>query len=186
MVAFLLTLIKELLPFLKEALLEGQSFKVWLRSNWLTFTCLVSTLIMTFSIAYLAEMLVLSHRQIDKSQETVNQLKVPLENFVRSYRKIKAENDSLERTVTQLRVEKAVQDERLAKYEKWMGDCGVNLTTGQCRIVRPQLIKPQTTRPRRKPASAIPKPPAETVPPKDEKVGFFKKIRSMFRRENEE
>lgn len=59
----LVTLARELVPFLKEALMEGQPFRVWVRNNWLTFAWLVATAISTASIAVLSDHIRMCQRE---------------------------------------------------------------------------------------------------------------------------
>ena len=136
MIAFLITLIKELLPFLKEALLEGQSFKVWLKTNWHTFACLVVMLFMTFIVAFLAESLTIANQQLVKSQQVVDSVKTPLTTLVQEYQTLHTENKRLQQDVEKLQLDNMVQNTKLGQYEEWMGQCGVNITTGQCRVVK--------------------------------------------------
>lgn len=181
--ALIMTIVKELMPFLKESLLEGQTFKAWLKTNWLTFAWLVNTLIMTLMIAHLADTLHLSRISEQKARQEVQVIKRPAEQLVVLYKGLKVENTRLTQEINTLRSDNQQRDLLIAQYEDWMKGCGVNLETGQCRVVRTPIVKP-TSRPKTRPKSAPKQPPETATPPEPEqKTGFFKKLRNIFTRE---
>ena len=179
----LFAILKELLPFLKEALLEGQTFKVWIKTNWLAFTCLVSTFTLTLSIVYLSEGLLTSQRHHIQSQIVVDRLQVPLTTFADRFRVLHLENVRLSQENTNLKQQILQLETQHVQDEEWMSKCGVNLETGQCRVIRQPVNKPPV-RKRSKPTPIVPvvKPPDVPV----QKPGIFQKLRNMLRREEEE
>jgi hypothetical protein len=181
--ALIMTIVKELMPFLKESLLEGQTFRAWVKTNWLTFAWLVNALIMTLMIAHLADTLHLTRVSEQKARQEVQSIKQPAEKLVVLYKGLKAENARLAQDINTLRNGNQQKDLLIAQYEDWMKGCGVNLETGQCRVVRAPIVKP-TPRPKSRPKS-VPKQPAETAaqPEPEQKTGFLKKLRNIFTRE---
>lgn len=180
----LVTIGRELFPFLKEALLEGQTFRVWLKTNWLTFAWLVNTLVLVLMIAHLADLLTKAHRADHERFAQVNALRVPIEKMAHRNKQLTVENAQLVSDVADLSLFKAENEPKLEKYEEWMQRCGVNLENGQCRAVR-QPVRPA----RAKPVPALQLPPQEQPQqPAPEKPGFLQRIKKMLSRDkpNEE
>lgn len=167
----LMTLLKELMPFLKESLLEGQTFRVWFKSNWLTFAWLANTLMLTLIIAYQSDVITLSRKNEHIAQKNLRDVKAPIENLIVLYKKTKNDNDRLSQELQSKEV-------TLTQYRTWLDSCGVNTTTGQCPISQYPTAKPTRSV---KPSSRS--KPAKTVPVEQDKPSFFRKLRRLFTRD---
>lgn len=150
---------KELLPFLKESLLEGQTFRTWLKGNWLTFAWLVNTLALTLMIAHLSDLVIKARANEHKVTKQWEQVLPPLHTVLLDYKRLRRENASLQTQVNAL-------NNKQAQYEKWMTTCGVNYQdAGQCPVraaekpavvpPRPKPIRQQLVRPRQENPAVI-------------------------------
>lgn len=175
----LVTIGRELFPFLKEALLEGQTFRAWLKTNWLTFAWLVNTLCLVLMIAHLSDLLSKSYTAEHERYKQISALREPVLKMATRTKDLEAENLRLATEIAELTLFKAENSPKLEKYEQWLQRCGVNLDNGQCRAVR------QPARPSRaKPAPVIhPQLPQEHPQPEPEKPGFLQRIKKMLSRD---
>jgi hypothetical protein len=178
-------ILKELLPFLKEALLEGQTFRVWIKSNWHTFLSLISLLILTLGIAHLTESLILSNQQHQQAQDIVNGLQAPLNALVKRQRELLNENTELKQAIQELEVAKNNQADTLTQYETWLSACGVNLETGRCKVAVWAIPKKIPAH-KKHSTSNTAKTPTDRKTPIQSEVeqtpGLFQKLRNMLRR----
>ncbi len=170
---------RELLPFLKEALLEGLTFRAWLKTNWLTFAWLVNTLFLVLMIAHLTDSLSHAYRTEHERYQQVNNLRPLVEKAASRNKELEAENLRLATEIAELSLYKAENQPKLEKYEEWMQRCGVNLDTGQCKVVR----QPARSSPRIKPAPRPQPQPQQEPEPAPEKPGFLQRIRNMLSRD---
>ena len=175
--AFTITIAKELLPFLKEALLEGQSFRVWLRSNWLTFIFLLTTLAMTLMVAYLSDLIRAQKERELQLRADIVALAKPAETLMTQYQQLKADKRDLEAQVEQLQKDNQDSLEMIEQHLTWMERCGVNVETGQCRVSRAPV---RSRRPQQK--------PEQTPPPEEPEAreGFFRRLRDLLTRNSPE
>lgn len=183
--ALIVALVRELLPFLKEALLEGQTLRVWLKANWLTFVWLINSLVLTLLIALQADVVgvvSLKERQVNVQ---LNSIVVPMQRLIEDHKFLRNENAELKALNQQLLEEKATTDETLLTYEEWMEKCGVDYQNGgSCKVTKsaPPPRRP-ATRPKSRPQQQAQQPPIQ--PPRDEpaqqtppkKSGFFHRLR---------
>lgn len=171
MLGLFVTILRELLPFLKEALLEGQTFKGWMKNNWLTFAWLINTLALTMMIAHLADSVALARFHEQQAQQQLQQIQEPLGRLVNQYKALLAENTQLKSHVEELTSTKD-------KYEQWMGTCGVQYEDqGQCKVVQAQPLSP------RRPRLPVAPHPSPAI---HEKHGFIDKLRSLLHRDKDE
>ncbi|WJJ55153.1 hypothetical protein [Xanthomonas phage RTH11] len=179
--SLLVMLGREVFPFLKEALLEGQTFRAWFKTNWPTFTWLVSALLMTLMLAYLSDLLVVTQRNEHTFAQQLQPVHQSMERLVKEYKELKVENSRLLIENEQLSTLKTAHEAKLDQYEQWMGTCGVNIESGQCRVVR-QPARPAA---RAKPRTQLPQPqPNIDLPqPEPEKPGFLQRIKRMLSRD---
>lgn len=171
----LLTLVRELAPFLKEALLEGQTFRAWLRYNWLTFAWLVNTLAMTLMVAFLSDHLTNARIEAYKTSQQLKTLQESGQLVLTRYQRMQKQNESLLKANEQLAADNAVQAEKIEAYETYLGRCGVNVQTGQCPSPREKPIQ------RPKPRKTKVNPPKQ----EEEQPGFFQRLRDKLTRKKE-
>jgi hypothetical protein len=173
MLGLFLAILKELMPFLKEALLEGQTFKGWLKNNWLTFAWLINTLALVLMIAHLADLVAQARYRENLALQQVSLIQQPLGQLVVKHKQLMAENAQLKTTVTEL-------TDTQQQYEQWMTTCGVQYQDrGQCKV--PVVsTQPHTTKKRKRPA---PKP-QPAVPQVNR--GFLGKLRALLQRDKDE
>lgn len=181
--SLLVMLGRELLPFLKEALLEGQTFRAWLKTNWPTFTWLVSALLMTLMLAHLSDLLVVTQRNERNYAQQLQPVHQSMERLVKEYKELKVENQRLQVENDELSTLKTTHEARLDQYEQWMGTCGVNIETGQCRVVRQPARPAARAKPRTQPPQ--PQPHIDLPQPEPEKPGFLQRIKRMLSRDKE-
>ena len=169
------TIARELFPFLKEALLEGQTFRVWLKTNWLTFAWLVNTAFLVLMIVHLSDLLTKAHRSENEMFGQVSSLRAPIEKMVARNKELAARNEQLASEHAELSLFKTTNEPKIEQYEQWMQRCGVNLDTGQCKAVR-QPVRPA----RAKPTPTAPPPDINLPQPQPEqKPTFMQRIRKM-------
>ena len=178
LLALMMTIARELLPFLKEALLEGQSFRVWLRSNWLTFVFLLSSLALTLMVAYLSDLVRDQRVRAELLRGQIVALAKPTEVLISRYRELETRNRELTLELQELEEDNGASLEVIERYQEWMQQCGVNIETGQCRIsrapVRPSRPKQET-------------PSSQSVPDETEKRrGFLRRLRDLLTRNDPE
>lgn len=182
LLTLIITIGKELLPFLKEALLEGQTFRAWLKTNWLTFLWLANTLVLTLMIAHLSDMVKLLRMNEREAVEQLQSIQQPLSAFVVDYKRLKDENVQRAINVAQLTETNSKHEATISQYQEWMDDCGLNyLDNGQCKIVRTPPRSSNRSKPRQPQRYS---PPAPT--PQEETTGFFRKLRDMIRSDKKE
>lgn len=191
--SLIMTIFRELLPFLKEALLEGQSLRVWLKSNWLTFAWLINMFVLTLLISVLADSVTGALRREHIAEQQARTVLLYADTMITQYKRLRAENVALKVRVAELEATEADNTATIARYEEMMDKCGVNYTDqGQCRVVRqapPRSTSRATTRPKpRTPPISVPEQQQQTptaTEPK-QRPGFFNRLREAFRRDNAE
>lgn len=77
----LLALLKELLPFFKESVLQGRSFTDWFGSNRVTFGWLVSTIILTVCIFQVSEQYMVLEARHQKLVRQTESLVLPIQKM---------------------------------------------------------------------------------------------------------
>lgn len=172
MLGLFLAILKELMPFLKEALLEGQTFRGWLKNNWLTFAWLINTLVLVLMIAHLADLVAQARQREQLALQQVALIQKPLGLLVEKHKQLKAENAQLQSTVAGLSVTNQ-------QYVQWMTACGVQYQDkGQCKVQVTSSFTPapKPKRPAPKPEPAVPQ----------EKPGFLGKLRSLLHPDKDE
>lgn len=166
----LLALGKELLPFLKEALLEGQTFRAWIKTNWLTFAWLVNTLVLTLMVVHLSDLVQAARHREHQTATQLQSIQQPAIQLAVKYRQLKDDKARLTHEVGTLQ-------QTTDQYEQWMRQCGLNLQTGQCPVVKAPLTPKPKPRPKPKPQPQLPDPP----PAEPAKKGFMSKLRDLLR-----
>lgn len=178
----IIALFREVMPFIKEALLEGQSFRAWLHNNWMIFTGLVVITILTFNTAYLVDSFHRERKERQSMETVVRELKAPL-GFVQTRLQrlldqnayLRGENQRLSEQIVKLTSNSSEQTAKLEKYEAWMKSCGIDINRGgQCRVQTAATPKRRTPPPKAKPEMPVLPPPPD--PPKEEKRGFWKRL----------
>ncbi len=186
--SLIMTILRELLPFLKEALLEGQSFRVWLKSNWMTFAWLINMFVLTLVISMLSDAVTVAVRKESEATRQLAAIRAPLQEMVGKYKQLRDENTALRARIQVLETEATADDQTILQYEEWMGDCGVNFEDrGQCRVVRQSTprAKPRPTQNKPKtPPIDLPEQSTPTEP--KQRPGFFNRLREAFRRDTAE
>lgn len=160
----ILGLLRELAPFLKEALFEGQTFRVWIKANSLTFAWLLNTLVLMLTITYLSDELRTSYYRELKVSAQLEAMAAPMKRFAGRYKDLRE---------TYLITE-------LAKRElsKNLGEVETKLETAQADLAAAQRENAQLRKHQAHPpvAKRISKPPPE----KPEKhTGFFERIKNL-------
>lgn len=179
----LIALFREVMPFIKEALLEGQTFGAWLRNNWMTFTALVVVTVLTFNTAYLVDSFHRERKERQATETVVRELKAPLsfvqvrlQRLMDQNAYLRGENKRLSEQIVTLTANSSEQATKLQQYEKWMKACGVDPNRGgQCRAQVSATPKRRAPTPKPKPDLNVIPPP--DPPPKEEKRGFWKSLR---------
>lgn len=177
LLAFTITIARELLPFLKEALLEGQSFRVWLRSNWLTFIFLLSSLALTMMVAHLSDLVRAQKAREIELRGDIVALAPAAQALIQKNLTQQLRIEELEGRVTELEKSNDTNLELITQHLEWMEHCGINVQTGQCPPVRP------TQRPRRprQETPATPSVPEDT----EQRRGFMRRLRDLLTRNPE-
>lgn len=175
---FLVVIGRELLPFLKEALLEGQTFRVWLRSNWLTLAFLLCALAQTLMVAHLSDLIHAQMRHSTNLRAQLNAVIDPGSELIVRYEQLREKNQVL-REENQL-LAQGVDDseEVIERYLTWMERCGMNVRTGQCPSQRP-------ARPPTRPPEHPQQTPTTTDDP-EKRVGFLRRLRQLLGGDKEE
>lgn len=184
--AILMAILRELLPFLKEALLEGQTLRVWLKANWFTFAWLINSLVLTLLIAVLADVVGIVSTKERTVNAQLNSIVAPMQRLIDDHKFLRNENAALKVQIQALQADDAISDETLLTYEQWMKLCGVNYEDqGQCSVAKASTPprRPAATRPKPRPQQQSQQPPiqppsetpAQQAPPK--KPGFFHRLR---------
>lgn len=187
--SLLVTILRELLPFLKEALLEGQSFKVWLKTNWLTFAWLINMFFLTLLIAALSDTVTATVRREAAIARQLQTIHAPLLQMIDRYKHQRDERAVLLARIAELEAAAAQNQTTLDQYEEWMGKCEVNFEDrGQCKVVRqsPARTPNRSTSPNR-PVKPPIDPPQEQPPAtqtEQQKPGFLYRLRNAFRRDS--
>lgn len=177
----LIALFREVMPFIKEALLEGQTFGAWLRNNWMTFTALVVVTLLTFNTAYLVDSFHRERKEYAATETVVRELKAPLsfvqvrlQRLMDQNAYLRGENKRLSEQIVALTASNSEHSNKLQQYETWMKNCGMDLTKGgQCRATVAATPKRRAPTPKPKPELNVIPPPD---PPKEEKRGFWKRL----------
>lgn len=178
----LIALFREVMPFIKEALLEGQTFGAWLRNNWMTFTALVVVTLLTFNTAYLVDNFHRERKEYAATETVVRELKAPLsfvqvrlQRLMDQNAYLRGENKRLSEQIVLLTTSNSDQASKLQQYEKWMRSCGVDPNKGgQCRATVSATPKRRAPVPKTQPPPPVILPPDE--PHKEEKRGFWKRL----------
>lgn len=168
------------MPFLKEALLEGMSFRVWLKSNWLTFACLVNAFLLIAMVAHLSDLVHQTRVREDQLRADVQELVTPAHALMVRFKEQKEHIAHLESENAQLRVLGNESADAIDQYVEWMQKCGVNVDNGTCRVPR------STARPAARPKSTP--PPHIVLPPETEKErsGFMNRMRRLLGRDQKD
>lgn len=167
LLSVILGLLRELAPFLKEALFEGQSFRVWFKANTLTFAWLLNTLILMLTTTYLSDELRASrYRELQVSAK-LEAMAEPMQRFTDRYK------DLRERYLTG----------ELARRElsKHLGETETKLQDAQTKLSESQS---ENARLRRRLAHRpkVTKPPTKSEPPPEKPkkhTGFFQRIKNL-------
>lgn len=177
MLGVFLELLKALLPFFKESMLGGGSFKQWVRDNIAICIWFILVLTMLGIVFYLGDALTYYKTEYEKTKAQVTSLE--------------QEKKSLNEKVTTLTAENAVLSDNLAevtgerdKYKSWLTNCQVDVNyVGEGMPACPvkKVTVTRTIREKTRPRRTTPKPevPAER-PAEPEKKSIFSKIKSIF------
>lgn len=91
----LLALLRELLPFFKESVLQGRSFSEWFGSNRVTFGWLVSTIVLTICIFQVSEQYMILEARHQRLVRHTESLVVPIQKMTERYLEVVAEKTQL-------------------------------------------------------------------------------------------
>ncbi|QVD49389.1 hypothetical protein LUCX_319 [Xanthomonas phage vB_XciM_LucasX] len=121
----LLTIGRELFPFLKEALLEGLTFRAWLKANVSTALWLLITGLMTLALAHTTDQLALARKNEQAALSTLNQLQEPVKQLATKAIALKDENALLKVDLAQLVDAADASSKKIEQYEQWADQCGL-------------------------------------------------------------
>lgn len=178
----LLVIGKEMFPFLKETLLEGQTLRAWLRDNWLTFAFLMSTLLLTMMVAHLSDLVHDARHREESLRQQINALAFPARDLIAAHRKAKNRIAELEEDNSELQAMVIEGADLIDKQTQWMRNCGMNISTGAC----PAPSYNRRPPPRRAP-QVIAQEPIE-VPDSEERdrKGFLERLKAILGRNRNE
>ena len=164
MYSFIVELLKALLPFLKENVLQGQSVKAWVLKNKAATAWLVIHLTMTglfITLAVILSQQTQLNRQLDWTNKQIIQ---QLERARERNRAVTEELVALEHVHNNLIAER---DEAIRKADAMhagLSICGVTITpTGT--VMCPRATPPRRPRPPKRLPEALPPPQREEVKP---------------------
>lgn len=167
LLSVILGLLRELAPFLKEALFEGQTFRVWIKANTLTFAWLLNTLILMLTITYLSDELRASHYRELQVSAKIEAMAEPMQRFTNRYKDLRERYFTSELARREL-------SKQLGESESKLQDAQAKLTTSQsenARLRRRLAHRLKTTK----------SPPKTEPPPEKPKkhTGFFQHIKDL-------
>lgn len=123
----LLTLLRELLPFFKESVLQGRSFQEWFGSNRVTFGWLLSTIVLTICIFQVSEQYIHLDARHQRLVRNTESLVLPIQRMTERHKQVVAERDQL---LTEYQALEEENEQLLAQIEE--------LKTAQSR--RPRVV----------------------------------------------
>mgnify|MGYP006961541961 CR=1 FL=1 len=180
LLSILMLISRELMPFLKEALLEGMSFRVWLRSNWLTFACLLNAFLLIAMVAHLSDLVHQNRIREDQLRDNVTELVAPAHALMVKFKEQKEQIRTLEAENAELRLLAGEGADTIDQYVEWMQKCGVDIKHGTCRV--PTSPARPAARPRQTPLPHIVLPD-ET---EQERNGFMDRMRRLLGRDKKD
>lgn len=195
LLTFLGALGKIFWPFIKEYLLQNDSFGDFVRKNksmcfWLIVMFTMFGVVIYFYDATLraraSETIALTELQRSKQQLALLKQQITLEQADRDLKTTQLRE--LRAEMTALEAEHSDQDELVAKYEVWMAHCGIDPEYSgkgfpQCRTVTVNRPAPKAkVAPRPRPKSFGPFDPTVLTQPVEPppKKGFWRRVKEAF------
>ena len=185
MVEILLAILKGLLPFLKESLLEGGTLRQWISKNRSTCVWLIFHAVMLMVVVHLASSLHSQNQRVyalSRENITLNKKVGELELSTKGLTDQLTQMTTDHSTVT---TELSEVKEELSTYKAASTLCGVTVRpdgTYMC----PRATPAPRSAPRRQPARRpAPEPAAEPPPAEPHKPTFGERLRSIFKSNKE-
>lgn len=187
MIELLVMAFRTLLPFLKESLLSGSTFREWMKRNktacvWLGFILLMLLAVMYLATTMFRQAALLHHAQTQLATLSVDneRLKGERQKAVDDLAALTLVHEDFKGQHTTLLGEAAELEEKVEKYETWLRNCGINTDfqgTGfpQCPVKRVVVRQRARAAPTPAPTVVLPQLPAE-----EGKLTFRERFRALF------
>lgn len=185
MIELLVMAFRTLLPFLKESLLSGSTFREWLKRNKTACVWLGFILMMLLAVMYLATtmfrqatLLHAAQFQVVSLERAQEKLKGERNKAVEDLAALQTVHEEFKGQHATLLGEAAELEERVDRYEGWLRNCGIDTDFRgagfpQCPVRRVVVRQ----KPAPGPVQTVVLPP---VPEEERKLSFRERFRALF------